>query len=523
MTDESGHRGETRPTQCPHCGSFNPPGTLRCVCGLSFGSPSHVDQLSAVALPSAGSPKPRFTRRHPALSPRQLIALFLAPIMVGILLGGVLGVNHLVHVLFGPDWKSRATGHVIHYNSAEIIPTALTGFYFGLFCGVVFDLCVLVARVAPQRGSRTTSRALKSAHAVQPSRPSIPRRHRRLVRVGSLLGVAIALVTTLYFVFWFDSRLVRRFKEHTDPINSVALSPDGSLAASAGSGKLYKDYSVRLWDTQTGSLLHSWSHDGPVTSVLFSHDGSFLVAGGEDATVRVYSVRDKAILRRFQVRYQVFGGLKPEGKAPIISVALSADDKILVAASGEEFMVTGSSRVWVWDLETGREYPGFNGHPIVSAVAISPDGQYGLASSYDAVELWETATGKAVREFPRSGGPISCVAFSQDGETAVAAVRSEYNVTYGRVIRLWDVKTGVEHPKFEGHSGDVLSIAMSHDGRRLLVGGPDGTIRLWDIKGGRELTRYRNGAAVTSVALSGDGRFFISSCEESIKLWSMPD
>jgi len=39
---------------------------------------------------------------------------------------------------------------------------------------------------------------------------------------------------------------------------------------------------------------------------------------------------------------------------------------------------------------------------------------------------------------------------------------------------------------FKGHTGFVLSVAFSPDGKTLASGGLDNTIKLWDVKPGKE-------------------------------------
>ena len=72
---------------------------------------------------------------------------------------------------------------------------------------------------------------------------------------------------------------------HTHDVSSVAFSPDGTTLAS-GSWK-----EVRLWDTNTGDTLNTLTgHTAWVESVVFSPDGTTLASGSDDGTVLLWSL-----------------------------------------------------------------------------------------------------------------------------------------------------------------------------------------------------------------------------------------
>ena len=81
----------------------------------------------------------------------------------------------------------------------------------------------------------------------------------------------------------------------TEPIGSLAFSPDGKTLASAawhvGTNGL-PEGTIRLWDVATGrntTTIHG--HAREVTSVAYSPDGNTLASGSEDKTIKLWDLK----------------------------------------------------------------------------------------------------------------------------------------------------------------------------------------------------------------------------------------
>jgi len=77
---------------------------------------------------------------------------------------------------------------------------------------------------------------------------------------------------------------IQTFEGHTDPVEAVAVTPDGKHAISGSD-----DNTIRVWDIKTGQTISSFSGDGPLLALAISPDGDTIVAG--DASGRVHFLR----------------------------------------------------------------------------------------------------------------------------------------------------------------------------------------------------------------------------------------
>jgi len=111
---------------------------------------------------------------------------------------------------------------------------------------------------------------------------------------------------------------------HTGHVNSVTISPDGSLCASGG-----EDGTAMLWDLTEGKQLYSLDASDVIQTLLFSPNRYWLVAATQ-SSIKVWDLETKQ---------QVFE-LKPELKVTLskkavppypVSLAWSADGNTLYA------------------------------------------------------------------------------------------------------------------------------------------------------------------------------------------------
>ncbi len=353
---------------------------------------------------------------------------------------------------------------------------------------------------------------------------------------------------------------------HTSIVNSVAFSPDGTTLASASCAKLHGSGSciegeIMLWDVATGQeRVTLRGHSDGINSVAFSPDGTTLASGSFDATIKLWDVAAGEQLSTLSNQiFDVFSVVfSPDGTTlasatmreiklwdvatsqelstysgyigAVFSVAFSPDGQTLASGSCANRGEHGScieGEIKLWDVATGQERVTLRGHTRwIESVAFSPDGNTLASASRDrTIKLWDVVNNEELVTLSGHTSIVNSVAFSPDGNILASA--SCGNIVFDECdegeIMLWDVATGQDHTAFSGHTRDVESLAFSPDSTTLASGSGDDTIKLWDVTTGQELATFRGHTSdVYSVVFSPDGTTLASgSGDDTIKLWDV--
>jgi WD40 repeat protein len=90
-------------------------------------------------------------------------------------------------------------------------------------------------------------------------------------------------------------------------------------------------------------------------------------------------------------------------------------------------------------------------------------------------------------------------------------------------VRLWDMKTSSGLGVLKGHKGGVWGVSWSSDGEHVLSGGDDGTVRIWNTKTGlvTDMLKGHKGR-VWCVSWGGDGEHVLSGGDDgTVRIWDM--
>merc|ERR1712207_106761 len=119
---------------------------------------------------------------------------------------------------------------------------------------------------------------------------------------------------------------------HTGYLNTVTLSPDGSLCASGG-----KDGKAMLWDLNDGKHLYTLDNTDTINALTFSPNRYWLCAA-TGPTIKIWDLEGKNMVE--ELRPEVPGTARAD-PPQCLSLAWSADGQTLFAGYSDNLI-----RVW---------------------------------------------------------------------------------------------------------------------------------------------------------------------------------
>jgi WD40 repeat protein len=167
------------------------------------------------------------------------------------------------------------------------------------------------------------------------------------------------------------------YSQHSDIVNQLLFSPDGTRIASASS-----DHSVQIWEPRTRLLQFRLQEDRNFYTVAFFPDARSVVAGADDGSLRVWRFGE-GLTEHIPLRH----------RRAVQRVTFSADGKRMASAGADR-------TVEIWNSLSRDNILTLQGHGgEISDLAFSPDGTRLLTAASDGAIRGFWIDSRRLREF----------------------------------------------------------------------------------------------------------------------------
>ncbi len=327
----------------------------------------------------------------------------------------------------------------------------------------------------------------------------------------------------------------------------LALSPNGRWLATAGA-----DFSVHLWDVESGKLAHGMAGQYTPSAVAFSPDGRHVAVngGGTDlgSALQVWDIEAKTLVPAPRIKHalsgiaysrdgaymalssagvEVFetrsGGQAAKLDCPAEGAALSP----VFSASGKSVAANCSGVVTVWSLAGAAELFHFGeaSDANLGPAAFSPDGRYLAAAFANAVVVYDVAARKALPSLT-TADPATALAFSANGEWLAFGTRLRTPKPDEKQTDLFLADMRTHRRVWSAAAGQwVSALKFVREGRELLVATGDdlhktGSVTLFEAANGKVIRKLAvRVPSSVAPALSPNGEWLGYGWNSGTSLW----
>lgn len=324
---------------------------------------------------------------------------------------------------------------------------------------------------------------------------------------------------------------LRVIETRVDYTSEICFLPDGR-SLQIGS----EDEDIQVWDTMTGKQTDSIKSDGECL-MRFSLDGKCSLSTNQDGSVLFWgalagcsqypseeAVQDLALSSDGKVAACLLPNdtvLVLDHRNGLVRWRLPREDRdlpmitnIALSPDGQLLAVADESNIQLWDLSEEKPLEFQVDHPAYY-VCFSPDSRLIAYAQESSAMLHDARTGKVLQELGPCNTEISAIAFAPDGQHLALASNT--------TMHLWHIATGKEANRFQYPHTSFEDLAFSPDGGLLAASSAwDNIILLWrlTVKHDTDAFKEYNDGSICLLELSRDRKQVASvSGDNSVQIW----
>jgi len=262
------------------------------------------------------------------------------------------------------------------------------------------------------------------------------------------------------------------------PSNPLLPSTNDYFAVTTG-------LKVQIFSIRTRKVVKTFTRFTDIAhSGEIRRDGRVMVAGDETGKIQVFDVNSRAILKTWE-----------EHKQPVWTTKFSPTELTTLMSASDDRTVR------LWDLPSQESTATFVGHSdYVRSGNFMPGTMSNMLAtgSYDeTVRLWDPRIpGKAVMIF-KHAAPVEAVLPMPSGTQVLASADNQ--------ISILDLVAGKPLQLLKNHQKTVTSLCLASNGTRLVSGGLDGHVKIFETTGWNVVAGSKYPSPVLSVNVVSAG------------------
>ncbi|PQE05750.1 hypothetical protein CJF31_00004490 [Rutstroemia sp. NJR-2017a BVV2] len=262
------------------------------------------------------------------------------------------------------------------------------------------------------------------------------------------------------------------------PTNPLLPSTNDYFCATTGTR-------LQIFSIRTRKLVKTITRFSDVAhSGEIRQDGRVMVAGDETGKIQVFDVNSRAILKTWD-----------EHKQPVWTTKFSPTELTTLMSTSDDRTVK------LWDLPSQESTTTFVGHTdYVRSGSFMPGTMSNmiLTGSYDeTVRLWDPRVPNRAAMIFKHAAPVESVLPMPSGTTVLASADNQ--------ISVLDLVAGKPLHIIKNHQKTVTSLCLASNATRLVSGGLDGHVKVFETSGWNVVAGSKYPAPILSVNVISSG------------------